>query len=112
MSFFWTHFLGCPLPTVPSPLQISSNVLVFFFVFLGDGAVGVLGVAGFLWVVCFFAATAGGSVVVFAAVTVVVVVAASAGVSVVVVAVVTAAAAAGGSVVVVAAACVGALVCF
>ena len=51
-------FLGTFSWLAPSPLSfllfrfvdisISSYVLVFFFVFFGDGAVGVLGVAGFL----------------------------------------------------------------
>ena len=102
-----------------------SIVLFFFLVTLGDGAAGVLGVTGFLWVIGFFGVTAGDCVVILDAAAdtigsvdvvaagdsvVVVVTAAAAGGSIVVVA----AAAAGGSGVVVAAtaACVGALVCF
>ena len=41
-----------------------SIVLFFFLVTLGDGAAGVLGVTGFLWVVGFFGVTAGDCVVI------------------------------------------------
>ena len=101
-------FSGHIFFAAPSPLSlllfrfvdvsISSMDLFFFLVFLGDGAgvAGVLGVAGFFWVVSFF-----GVAVIVAGAAVAVIVADAASDPVVVV---TAAAAA--------AACVGALVCF
>ena len=120
-------FSGHSFFAAPSPLSlllfrfvvvsISSTGLAFFF-FLGDGAAGVLGVAGFFWLDgVFFGVVADDCLIAVAAAAGVSFVVVTAGVSFVDVAsvgvsVVTAAA--DGSIVVVATAavCVGALVCF